>query len=432
MNDRRHRSSLGRRGSWVCEDAWRADECLFAVFFSVIVQYRNQALSYLDINSFQERHNYSQPTMIASKLVILLTTLLGVLTTLVLFPGSDNRQNQRTLFLVSDPKTVRLKIEHKPATIVTAFFQIPNKHGQEWLLEMVENFLSLSDFVIVFTSQEFVERFSRKRHNLKLENRTFIVPMELRDTPIASLYPSEFWEAQLEMDHQRDLHKGYFLFWIWLSKTWFISQAIKLNPFSHEIFIWSDMGGFRDGKYNHQLFARHTEIIPRNVTLLSSMVDREMTEKYARSTMRQTNGFGIRRCIECGLTRGPSSSPLFTVGSFIAGYSEVLQRYHRAFVRTIKIYNENGWYIGEDQYLLQTTCLTNRELCQYLSYKKSRKKVGWYHFADALAMGPRHNGVIYQYWYPSKRATVKPPNIPSLPGEKRAYFNMTWQESLFL
>ena len=85
-------------------------------------------------------------------------------------------------------------------------------------------------------------------------NGTVIIAMELDDLPIAQLHHAidddddemSFWTNQLEMDREKKLHKSYKVFWIWLSKTWFVVQAVEMDYFHSSFYMWQDIGAFRN------------------------------------------------------------------------------------------------------------------------------------------------------------------------------------------
>lgn len=161
-----------------------------------------------------------------------------------------------------------------------------------------------------------IEQVKAMRQHAK--NRTVIVPsMELQDLPLGTLYSDGFWQDQLNRDPERSLHISYKLFWVWLSKSWFTTQAIRLNPFHSDLFLWSDIGCFREGKYNHQTIIRHREIVPANEMLFLAH-----TKPNPRPGQKMVYRY-----------EDPKS--FYHSGSLFVGYKETWTRYHEKFLETM-------------------------------------------------------------------------------------------------
>jgi Bacterial protein of unknown function (HtrL_YibB) len=142
-------------------------------------------------------------------------------------------------------------------TIVTGYFPLHSKHSGDNYLKWMKNMLSIQDCMVVMTSPPMVETIQTLRAHAV--NGTVIIAIELDDLPIAQLHHANdgdvddddmsFWTNQLEMDREKKLHKSYKVFWIWLSKTWFVLQAIEKDYFHSSFYMWQDIGAFR----NHEV-----------------------------------------------------------------------------------------------------------------------------------------------------------------------------------
>eukprot|EP00939_MAST-03C_sp_MAST-3C-sp1_P002910 g2910.t1 len=116
-----------------------------------------------------------------------------------------------------------------PNTIVTAYFDIPSKYSSKEYDAWMTNMLSLQDPMVIYTTADIVPKIERLRAHAM--DRTLVVPMTLEDTWIARNQSVDYWAAQLRMDPEKAIHRSYQLFWIWLSKSWFVNEAIRTNPF---------------------------------------------------------------------------------------------------------------------------------------------------------------------------------------------------------
>jgi hypothetical protein len=141
--------------------------------------------------------------------------------------------------------TLSPSLKSCPNTVVTAYFQVRSKHKDNDYLKWMKNFLSIQDCMVVLTSSSMVETIKGLRQHAV--DGTVILEMEVDDLPIAHLHGErpEFWPQQLEMDREKKLHKSYQLFWIWLSKTWFVIQAIQKDYFHSRFYMWQDIGSYR-------------------------------------------------------------------------------------------------------------------------------------------------------------------------------------------
>ena len=148
-----------------------------------------------------------------------------------------------------------------PNTVVTAYFRVPSKFKADNYDGWMKNMLSLQDAMVIFTSADLVPQIKElRRHAL---NRTAIVPLALDDLPIGTLFSTDFWQDQLDRDPEKKRHKSYQLFWIWLSKSWCTTQAIRFNIFQSDLFMWSDIGCFRDARYNFKTMIQHPNVVPQ-------------------------------------------------------------------------------------------------------------------------------------------------------------------------
>ena len=111
-----------------------------------------------------------------------------------------------------------------PNTIVSAYFRVAGKHSSGQYDDWMQIFLSLQDHMVIFTQPDMLPQIKEfRKHAL---DRTVIILMDIEDIPIGSLFPTEFWEDQLRRDPERERHKSYQLFWIWLTKIWCTSKTL--------------------------------------------------------------------------------------------------------------------------------------------------------------------------------------------------------------
>eukprot|EP00928_Gymnodinium_smaydae_P022535 TRINITY_DN18894_c1_g3_i1.p1 TRINITY_DN18894_c1_g3~~TRINITY_DN18894_c1_g3_i1.p1 ORF type:complete len:373 (-),score=27.26 TRINITY_DN18894_c1_g3_i1:287-1405(-) len=248
---------------------------------------------------------------------------------------------------------------HHASTIVTAYFRVKSKASPETYNNWMKNSLSIQDPMVIFTSEDMVENIRALRADHA--NKTVIVEMSLDDVPFAKLRgrnkdmnSSEFWQDQLMKDPEMKLHKSYKLFWIWLSKSWWVLQTIEqFNFFQSKFFVWSDIGCFRNAKYNGQLVIRHPAVVPQGTIMWMAH--------------RQPNP--------------PPSGPIFAdklgqkqyfyhSGSMAAGTVTSWKHFCTQFAKTVDDFLDAGVTIVDDQCVLQAACLQAPRLCTYVPFNQ--------------------------------------------------------------
>ena len=253
-----------------------------------------------------------------------------------------------------DSQIIRLsdQLIAAPNTVVTAYYRVPSKFKAESYNEWMKNMLSLQDAMVIFTSRDLISVIQELRSHAK--NRTVIVPLELNDLPVGTLYSKEFWQDQLDRDPEIKRHKSYELFWIWLSKSWWTMQAIRMNIFQSDIFMWSDIGCFRNNLYNFKEMIRHRELIPRH-----EMIQMAHHWPNPPSTGFFNDKYGHRE-------------NFYHSGSQMAAYADTWKVFHEYFLDTIDGFLERNMIIVEDQVILQSVCLRHPEICAYVPYNQVR------------------------------------------------------------
>lgn len=325
------------------------------------------------------------------------------------------------------------------ATIVTSYFCVPSKRSKTAYLDYMKVMLSLQDPMVIFTSAEMRSTIESMRSHAM--DRTHIVIVELQDLPVAKKYDSldaGYWKHQLEIDEEKRIHRSFELFWIWLSKSHFVNEAIKLNPFrwvlmkvghvslfkslpfsvlslflsqsslnlscfstfahtthtctlrstplrstcSTDVFVWTDIGCFRSKEYTSKTLVMHPEEVPASKMLV-------MTSRDDRAEAGVKNQEWVEKRLK--------DHVMFVAGAQIAGRVETWKTFHIAFERVVQGYYDKGLFIGEDQNLIQSTCLQNLELCEFVSPKQTK--------------GNRWFGLQYVLFHKRRDGVVVPPPV---------------------
>ena len=82
----------------------------------------------------------------------------------------------------------------------------------------------------------------------------------------------------MRLCQDRELHKSYLLYKIWLSKSWFVVKAMERARTSSSmrqrrgeqgVFVWLDIGCFRTTEYNGKLLIRHAEVVHDAILMMA-------------------------------------------------------------------------------------------------------------------------------------------------------------------
>jgi len=261
----------------------------------------------------------------------------------------------------NNTKVFRPESVRRQVTIVTAYFDVPSKHLRGEYIHWIQNILSLREAIIIFTTPDMVGELTRLRHHDK--GLTRIVTMTLEDTWIARQQTHIYWENQINIDPESAIHRSYTLFWIWLSKTWFVTEVVKTNPFGSTYFVWSDIGCFRNTKYNDRVWIQHLEMVPNEAMLLMAS-----QAPHASDTM---------------WVQKRDNPRMYVAGAQMAGRKPTWLKFDALFRETVRGYMNRGLFIGEDQALIQSTCMRNPSICAFVPPDAASGDV-WFGLQDVL------------------------------------------------
>ena len=178
------------------------------------------------------------------------------------------------------------------------------------------------------------------------------------------------------------------LYWIWLSKTWFVAEATKIlgvntrledpndsasgsestskserrineNTYDHNVFAWIDIGSFRkeDKKSKDSnsslLLLRHTEIVPATEMLF-----------WSHSSAQEIISSDLTTKSNCTNAYSPNPHPkspyfddktlgggkyFFHSGAHFAGRPRSIQKFFRQFLHTIDVFVQRNLTLADDQ-----------------------------------------------------------------------------------
>jgi hypothetical protein len=273
-----------------------------------------------------------------------------------------------------------------PTTVVTGYFSIRSKYGKDSYIDWMSTMLGLNDPMIIFTSPDMVDTIKELRAHAI--NRTLVIPMELQDLPLVKKYPLAVWQAELDKDPEKKRHAGYQVFWIWLSKTWFLQQSVERNPFSSTTFMWSDIGCFRgrDQKWKGRTMMGHPEIlVPGRMLFMAHHKPNPPSSIWWTNKLKDKDHF-------------------YHSGTMMAGTSDTILKFHVAFLQTFQGFLDRSLFVGDDQTVLQSTCLQNPDLCSYAPTSQVPSDNHYFGLRTVL-----WKGGDYKLWFPPSLAPRSEP-----------------------
>ena len=228
-------------------------------------------------------------------------------------------------------------------TLVSCYYQLKqSKHSHYKYDAWIKNFLLnlVGANIIIFVGQkerDYLKEIIQKNTNIKC----ILIVKELEDLPLSKKYNTDFWLKQENIDP--DLTKsgrGQDCYKVWNSKFHFLKEAIVLNPFGCDKFIWNDIGNVRDSAIINTCLTR---AYPKAEAISSDKLDIVLLQGFndpAQLFFQNEVHFS---------------------GSMFGGKKEIILEVCELFYFYFDIYVRKNLFIGCDQQILATVFLKNRD-----------------------------------------------------------------------
>ena len=190
-----------------------------------------------------------------------------------------------------------------------------------------------------------------KRLRAHAENKTLIVPMELEDIDFHG--GNKFWGKLATTIGTNNIHNqkmDFDIFKLWLGKSWFVNEALKLNPFKSSKYVYMDLGHLRIGPvFCGKSVVRHPESIPNNRVVLYPWraLNAELKDHERDADPVFSGGFNLH----------------YIAGGMMSGGKNAWPTFLEKIEESINIYDERGERLDDDQAVMQSTCMRNPGLC---------------------------------------------------------------------
>jgi hypothetical protein len=228
----------------------------------------------------------------------------------------------------------RTDSQHCVTTFVTAYFDIPSKHSRQEYEKWISN--QGNTCLLIFTDAPELWAVAGQ----------MIIHTSLRDEGRALNMSSEFWNKQRLTDPESMIHKSPWLYIIWNLKPYFISTAVRLNPFSSEYFFWIDAGYTRTPKIGN---ARSLVPVLKNNNTVYFMLIEHFTRQEMIGNFQYTTGMDR------------------IAGNMFGGHGSAVRSWSSLYYTVFNEYVKKGWFVGKDQNIMNTLCVEHPSMCSFFS-----------------------------------------------------------------
>lgn len=243
-------------------------------------------------------------------------------------------------------------------TIVTGYFQMKSKHSTEKYAEWIKYMLEKETPMVIFCDKQSYPMIHAQR-----PYQTKIIITSL--TQFYSYKYIDTYRANYEMDHET--YHSPELYLVWAEKAHFVKQAITMNPFQTDYFLWVDIGCFREPSPIQWPNPIRIQSLDSSKVLVLNVTP--FTEEELHCTKETLPSF---------LTTNRIGATIF------GGGKEILLKYHDLYYEMVDYFISIDRFIGKDQSILNSVYLLNQELFQVV--KPGKCKDEWFYLQNYLSV----------------------------------------------
>ena len=243
----------------------------------------------------------------------------------------------------------------KPATVVSAYYEMPSKYSNEEYRAWIRLFLEgVPCHLVFYTEEALVPFISDCRRSF--QDRTTVVTLPRAEWTANKKHSQTTWDNLHKQDPEARIHYPE-LYKIWFEKNEFVRKAIQLNPYNHDDFVWTDAGICRTTPLLNLVkgFPVASRIPTDRIMLLNVM---PFVAKDDTSVT--TNG----QVFVGGVVSKPRIG-----GGIIAGSIDAWTSYTHSFDTVIEKYRKAGIFWGKDQDIMKTVVLENKTRVSLIEIK---------------------------------------------------------------
>lgn len=157
--------------------------------------------------------------------------------------------------------------ENNKPTVVTAYYSIPKaKHSENDFYLWAENFLKIPFNLVVFTDKKNKHWIKSLRKDLPIT----IIEKDFNDLYFNryKTFYDEVAANDKEVNHLNGekYHQNAGLYIVWNEKVILMNEAINLNPYRSNFFVWLDIGTIREKEYLKNIFLTSNLMVSDKIT----------------------------------------------------------------------------------------------------------------------------------------------------------------------
>ena len=244
------------------------------------------------------------------------------------------------------------------ATVVSAFFEFASKHPVDSYLVWLDSMVCLRVCMEIYVDDHTHDLIAKQRSSYGLAAQTVLHRTRLNEThAFKALGGHDFWQAQRLLDPEARIHRSYWLYVVWVQKTFWLSEAAQRNLFGSSWFVWSDIGCWRPAAWR---FCDSPLAVWPNVSFLETNFPKD------KAVFCRVRGYHKDDFVKDPATgrRSPLVAGDRISGSIFLVHRGAAQRWADAYWTTLQLHAGQGVFIGKDQNEYFTTCVDNLDLCQ--------------------------------------------------------------------
>jgi hypothetical protein len=313
--------------------------------------------------------------------IVVYNTTNALLRSVKLFRPPMAHYNESRGFQPTVHTFANTSMDLSPSTVVSAYYDIKSKYPGTWYDGWMANMLHMTDAMVIFTSADLVAQMAHHRSHAK--NRTVIISLPLQDLQVLRMYNDSVWARQVDKDPWKKVHRfNHNLYAIWLSKPWFVLEAIRYNFFQSDFYTWTDMGCFRNPQAAHHV----------NFTEMVQHANQLPAQKIAHMAIRPPPA---RPKVWYDERFGPEEY-FYHSGSISAGNASTWHSWYHAVRFTMEGFLERDLFIGDDQLVFQCACILFPDVCAYAVFHGRLNDNKYFGLRQVLKYG-NHT----EWWFPS-------------------------------
>jgi hypothetical protein len=246
-------------------------------------------------------------------------------------------------------------VKEKPATVVSAYYEMSSKYTKESYRVWIRLFLENIPCYLIFFIEEHLEPFIKECRKNYLDKTTIVILP--REKWVANTkFSQEVWNKLHSEDPEKNIHTPE-LYKIWFEKNEFVRRAIELNPYNHTDFVWTDAGCCRsEGIVNIVKNYPVASRIPTDKIIILNIMPFTVNDEKPE----YKNGIEFIG----GIAQKPRLG-----ANIIAGSIDKWKEYTSLYYKTLDKYIKANIFWGKDQDIMKTLFLENRSILSLIEIK---------------------------------------------------------------